>query len=463
MSASAEGSPPPSPAREQWVAEAAEIASQILAQVQYTRKGSMAWLGPTGYGMEHSPLLTKTLGPDLTHGTTGIALFLAAVARLRSDDGLRQLSLAVLGPLRRKLGELRASPGKEPLRLGGMMGLGSYIYGLLTIGKLLGEPELIDEAHAATVLITEEQIERDVRVRVQTGTAGAILVLLALHALRPHANRSGRSPLGLALACARHLLANRISFDGRPRAWALSPGKPPLIGFGYGAAGISHALLRLYGATGEPRLLEAASEGLAFVRSFYVPECGGWLDPRAFFESRYRPRRGSWLEWWSTGTLEDLEPQDREGSSGEARRFARSWCHGSTGIVLGKLASLDFDDSPEVRAEIQAGLEDQVRNLGEHDLVEGRTDDLCCGHMGHVEALLFAYSRLGEEKYLDAALREAEEVRQQARLRGYYNVMAARGTRRFAPMFFQGVAGIGYTFLRLALPADLPSVAVLES
>jgi lantibiotic modifying enzyme len=335
MTAPTEGSPPPGLAREQWVAEAAEIASQILAQVRYTRKGGMAWLGPTGYGTELSPLLMKTLGPDITHGTTGIALFLAAVARLRGDDGLRQLSLAVLGPLRRKLGELRASPGEEPLRLGGMMGLGSYIYGLLTIGKLLGEPELIDEAHAATVLITQEQIERDVFVRVQTGTAGAILALLALHALRPHANRAGRSPLELALACARHLLANRISFDGRPRAWALSPGKPPLIGFGYGAAGISHALLRLYGATGEPRLLEAASEGLAFVRSFYVPERGVWLDPRAVFESRYRPRRGSWLDWWSTGTLEDLEPLDREGSSGGAGRFSRSWCHGSAGILLG--------------------------------------------------------------------------------------------------------------------------------
>lgn len=463
MTTPTDGSDPSSLAREQLAVEAGEIAGQILARVRYTRKGSMAWLGPTGYGTELSPLLTKPLGPDITHGTTGIALFLAAVARHRADDDLRHLSLTVLRPLRRKLGELRASPGEEPLRLGGMMGLGSYIYGLLTIGKLLGEPELIDEAHAATELITEEQIERDVFVRVQTGTAGAILVLLALHALRPHANRAGRNPIELALACARHLLAHRLSFDGRPRGWALSPGKPPLIGFGYGAAGISHAILRLYGATGEPELLEAASEGLAFVRSFYVPESGIWLDPRAFFESRYRPRRGSWLDWWSTGVLGDLEPRDREESSGAPRRFTRSWCHGSAGILLGKLASLDFDDSPEVRAEIQAGLENLYRNAREHDLVEGETDDLCCGRMGHVEALLFAYTKLGEERYLAAALRKAEEVWQQAQRQGRYNVAAARGTQQFAPTLFQGVAGIGYTFLRLALPTDLPSVAVLES
>src|ERR1700733_3365020 len=94
-----EGSSPPGPVREQLVAEAVEIAGQILAQIRYTRKGSLAWLGPPGYGTELSPLLTKPLGPDITHGTTGIALFLAAVAYLRGDDALRQLSLDVLRPL----------------------------------------------------------------------------------------------------------------------------------------------------------------------------------------------------------------------------------------------------------------------------------------------------------------------------------------------------------------------------
>ena len=459
-------SAPPSLTREQLLAEAAEIAGQIRAQVRYSRQGSVAWVGPTGYGTELNPLLVRPLGPDLAHGTTGVALFLAAVARVQGDAELRQLSLDALAPLRRKLRALATSPAGEPLRLGGMMGLGSYVYSLLTLGKLLGEEGLVDEAHEATVLITDEQIERDVFVRVQTGSAGAILVLLALDALRPQANRSGRSPLDLARACARHLLANRLSFDGRPRAWALSPGKPPLIGFGYGAAGISHALLRLYGATGEPELLAAASEGLAFVRSFHSPASGGWLDPRAVFESRYRPRNGSWTDWWRGGNLEDLEPVEPEGSSGPAGpagpHCLRTWCHGSSGILLGKLASLDVDDSPEVRAEIRGGLEDLCRGAEEHDFAAGETDDLCCGRMGQAEALLYAYSRLGEARYLAAAHREAAQVWHRARRRGRYDVIAARGSDRFAPTLFQGIAGIGYTYLRLALPAELPSVALLE-
>jgi lantibiotic modifying enzyme len=215
--------------------------------------------------------------------------------------------------------------------------------------------------------------------------------------------------------------------------------------------------------TGEKRLLEAAFEGLAFVRSFYLPGCGGWLDPRAVFESRYRPRCGSWPDWWKEGRLEDLEPREVEGSSGPpGSHFSRSWCHGSSGILLGKLASLDVDDSPEVRAEIQDGLEDLSRGAEEYDFTVGETDDLCCGRMGQAEVLLYAYSKLGEARYLKAACREVAELSYRARRRGGYNVIAARGTDRFAPTLFQGIAGIGYTFLRLAMPSELPSVLLLE-
>jgi lantibiotic modifying enzyme len=455
----------PNLTQEQLLSEAVAIAGQIRAHVRHSRTGSVAWVGPTGYNTELSPLLTKPLAPGLAIGSTGVALFLAAVARLEGDRDLRQLALDALAPLRRRLRALLDDPeaGREPLRLGGTMGLGSYLYGLVTIGDLLGEPALLDEAHEATVLITPEQIERDGQPRVQTGCAGAILALLALHARRPEANRAGKSLLELASECGRHLLANRLSFDGRPRAWALSPGKPPLIGFGYGAAGICHALQRLYRETGDPELLEAAAEGLAFVRTFYLPEQGRWHDPRAAFESRYRPRSGTWADWWQLGSLEDLEPIELESDRVATARpqFQRTWCHGSAGILLGKVAGLDLEDTAETRAEIEGGLEDLCRAAAS-EVAPGELDDPCCGRAGQAEALLFASLKLGESRYLDAARREATKAWHQARLRGRYTLQAARGTDRFAPTFFQGMAGVGYTFLRLAMPRELPSVLLLE-
>lgn len=458
-------------------------------------------MGPAGYGSELSPLVLQQFGPDIHHGTTGVALFLAAAARAhQGEDGgnagdiageLRQLSLDAVAPLRRKLAAMVAqsdpAAAARPLRLGGLKGLGSFIYGLLTLGELTGEPALLDEAHRATALITPGRIAQDTQVRMQTGCAGTILALLALHARQPGANALGRTPLDLARDCARHLLATRVSHDGGPRVWALSPGKPPVIGFCYGAAGISHALLRLHGATGDRELRDAAHEGLAYVRAHYWPARGNWLNPRALFEARHRLRRGTWLDWWYSGTPDDLEPagprQPAAPDLASGDHFLRMWCHGSSGILLGKMATLELDDSAEVRQEIRDGLEDLCRGALDGnpadiadiadiagtanaadtaDPASSQADDLCCGQMGHVEALLYAHDKLGNARCLAAAQRLMAQAWRRRQREGRYRLSAARGSNLFSPSLFQGVAGVGYTCLRLAMPRRLPCLPLLD-
>jgi lantibiotic modifying enzyme len=455
----------PALSRDELIAEATEIARQIRAGARPTSRGDLAWSGPDGYGTEQSPLVVTPFGADIFDGTTGIALFFASLARARDDGELRQLSLDTVAPLRRQLAALAADPERPALRLGAFKGVGSYVYGLVTLAMLLEEPSLVAAAHQATLLITPQRIARDRQLRVHTGCAGAILALLALHAEQPDANALGRRPLDLALDCARHLLDTRVAWDGRPRAWALSPGKPPLIGFGYGAAGICHALLRLHGETGESDLREAAREGLDFLRSLYSPTHGRWLDPRGVFEARHRLRAGSWTDWWGSGTPDDVEPRSAEdlraAGPTAGQRFLRAWCHGSCGILLGKVATLQFDNSATVREEIQAGLDDLCHEAA-GPATAGEADDLCCGVTGHAEALLYAHCRLGEPRYLMAAHgMVARAVRRQRRT-GRYTLTAARGTHIFAPALLQGLAGVGYACLRLALPRDLPCVLLLE-
>ncbi|HEX9944662.1 MAG TPA: lanthionine synthetase LanC family protein [Thermoanaerobaculia bacterium] len=133
--------------------------------------------------------------------------------------------------------------------IGGLIGTGSMIYSLLRIGEWLGQPDLAQEAHDLTVLITPERIAQDGQVRIQTGSAGTILALLALHSYHPGPNRDGRTPLAIAAECAAHLLSQRTFYEGRPRAWQLSPGKPPLMGFAYGAAGIATRCCNSIGPT----------------------------------------------------------------------------------------------------------------------------------------------------------------------------------------------------------------------
>lgn len=450
-------------APEQLLEEAESIAKEIWRRRLRTPRGNVAWRGPSGYGTDLTPLRVAQLGPDLYGGTTGIALFFAALAHVKGGGDFRAESLAAVAPLRGKLLELSTDPERASglrIPLGALIGLGSFIYGLLKVGEFLDEPDLIREAHAATALITSERISENIQGQIQTGCAGAILALLALQKKEPGPNCVGKTPLDLATECGQHLLATRISFEGRPRAWALSPGKPPLAGFSYGASGICYALLRLFEATGSQDLWDSAQEGLAFVRDLYCPERGSWRDLRVMFQARYRPSRGTWRDWWASGSMEDLK-LNGEDDRILKDRFLDIWCHGASGIALGQMAALPINDHPEIRQEIGRSLEHAKTCAQERSpLVEA--DDLCCGHMGRIEFLLGAYRMLGNEGALEAAHVLMERVRQRACSKGRYDLSAARGTDAFAPSLFQGSAGVGYTLLRLAEPEALPCLLLLQ-
>lgn len=446
--------------------EALVIARDLRSHSRRTSGGEPCWGGPTGYGTDLIPLRLVQLGPHLYDGTTGIALFLASLDRVIGDEPSRTLCLETIAPLRRKLNELAADPSRASLirfPIGGLIGVGSWIYALLRIGLLLEIPELLDEALQATCLITSDRIARDDRVRVQTGCAGTILALLALHRHKPQPNAFGKRPLELAMECAGRLLEARTSFASGPKAWVLSSGKPPLAGFSYGAAGICYALLRLHAVCAESKLLAAAEEGQEFIRSFYSPEQGSWRDPRVEFEAFYTPRRGTWKDWWASGTLEDLEfrePRDKRDSPEEF--FPEMWCHGSTGIALARVAALDREDSPAIREEISRVLSSLKHKVSSPECLAEGPDDLCCGHMGRVELLLTSARELEDEEAGAAAGRLMSLVVGRAKKEGMYRLSAARGSTLFAPSLFQGISGIGYTLLRLTAPNDLPRILLLE-
>lgn len=448
--------------RAQLLSEAAAIVDQLRDNSVRTRDGKVFWRGPRGYGTELTPQRIVRLGPYLGDGSVGVALFLAAFERVCGGGECGDLALRVLGPLREELAGLVADTEKArslKIPVGAFVGSGSLIYGFAKVGELLGETSLLEEAHRLSALIDQERIDQDQEPRIQKGCAGAILALLALGDKLSLPNQEGKTPLEIALACARHLLNVRVSFDGRPRAWSLSPGKPPLGGFAYGAAGISHALLRLYEAVGEQELWDAAQEGLSFVRSLYCPEAGSWMDVHELFQSRYNLRRGTWGDWWVSGTMDDLiELSPPFSPKSELPEF---WCHGAAGIVLGRIGTLHICDTPEVQEEIDRTL----RRMQSYAL-EGEEladfDDICSGHMGMIELLLSASQRMGDARSLEAAFALMERVCQRKSSRGKYEFLATCGQEVFAPSFVQGLAGVGYTLLRLAAPESLPCVLLFD-
>lgn len=405
--------------RELFLHEAIDIGLRIEQHTRRARDGSVYWTGPANFQGE---MRMAPLGPPLYAGSTGIALFLAALENVSGEGRFGELCLEGLRPMRRELLSLLDDPARmSKVRhgIGGLAGLGSLVYALVRIGDLLARPELYDFAHDLSSLITEERIADDAHFDLMLGSAGAILALLALDEKRSARNRGGRTPLQLAGSCAQHLLARyRPSADDRRGEQA--PAGPARGGFCHGFAGIAHALLHLHGRQGTPELLDAAEAVLRHQDSMFDPERRDW------------------------SYLQGPEP-----------RFMNSWCKGAPGIVLALCCALETADTPDLRQKIRTATEIAART----DLSE--VDDVCCGNFGRVDALLYVHETTLNARALVAADNLALRIVERARACKTYTFhQKFRGI--FDPRFFPGLSGIGLTLLRLSRPASLPSILAMS-
>lgn len=404
----------------EFLSAARELGEQIWRDRARAQDGSVTWIRPGSPGRGEPVDLRVRVDPYLYDGSAGIALFFAALARVERGAEHRERSVEAIAPVRRRLAGLAADPERaarlERVGIGGMIGLGSLVYSFLRIGTLLGEPELVGEAHDLLDLLTPDRIARDESFDVLYGGAGAILALLALHEVAPEPARDGRSPLEIARACARRIMERQL--DDPPGAWQTLPGLPPLGGFSHGANGICHALLHLYRATGDEDLLRSAQRGVAFVDGLYSPRRRSWRD------ARY------------------------------PERYETSWCSGAAGIVLSRLGAVT--QSAELAAHVGSGLA-TLREAPWTDV-----DHLCCGNLGRAEALLAAWEMTDDESLRSAAESIADEALRRARARGGFAWRPGSAAGPFDPTFFTGATGLGYVLLRLARPEALPCVLLLR-
>ncbi len=402
------------PSTERLLARAMAIAGELRTRAIRAPDGSAAWIGPQ-YLAQAERFQFQPLGHDLYGGACGVAVFLAAAAKIAGRAGYRELALGAVQPLRREL-RTRGDRLARDVGIGGAAGLGGVVYALTRMADLVDDSSLLEDAKQIALLITAERIAADTSLDVIDGSAGAILGLCALYDVTGDQEVAER-----AMACGGHLLTARTASGAVYRAWATVDGKL-LAGFSHGAAGIAYALLRLYELTRDPALLQAAREAIAYERSVFSPEAGNWPD--------FRP---------------DDEPA-----------FLTRWCHGAAGIGLARLGGLAVLDTPEIRRDIDIALETTRR----HGLE--RVDHLCCGNLGRAEVLLAAGLRLSRRDLREAAEARAAQAVTGAEQAGPVSLHPLPPGGVYSPGFFQGEAGIGYELLRLAHPDVLPSVLLWE-
>jgi lantibiotic modifying enzyme len=259
--------------------------------------------------------------------------------------------------------------------------------------------------------------ETDEKLDVIGGLAGTILGLLALYK-----EIKLEKLLEKAIVCGNTLLKKRFETKSGYRAWVTVGGKAA-CGFSHGAAGISFALLQLYGVTRVTSFREAANEAILYENSQFNPETGNW--------SHYS-------------------------STEELPVFWTTWCHGAPGIGLGRVGGLGQLDTPEIHENIKQALE-TTKNFGLQNL-----DHLCCGNFGRLDLYVYASETLNEPDYLKLARQQATALINRAGDRGGFRLFPDTAGDLFSPGFFQGSSGIGYQLLRLASPRKYPSALLWQ-
>jgi len=399
------------------IERAVAIGEELDRQAIRESDGRVAWLG-LQYVSWANRFELRPLGPALYDGSCGVALFLAALEHVTANPRWREIALGAIQSVRR---DLRDDPRRlaDIFGIGGGTGLGSIVYAFVRIGRLLADATLIDDAARAAAQITAERIEAAQSPDVLTGTAGALLGLLALHDVT-----ADEHLLEQARACGQRLIAHRVAARSGLRTWR-NPGMRPLVGFSHGAAGIAYALLRLHAVAPDSALPEAALEAVAYEATMFRPEAGNWIDLRH--------------------CTEDGEPV-----------FRAAWCSGAAGIALARLGGLAMLDTPQIRADIDIGLQTTQR-MGRSGI-----DQLCCGDLGRAEVLLSGALRLSRPELFEAARWHATHVVTTADHAGGFHLGPNLPEGVQFPGFFYGTAGIGYELLRLAGPERLSSALLWE-
>jgi lantibiotic modifying enzyme len=360
-------------------------------------------------------------GADLYNGGLGIAVFLAAYARADSRAWARDLALRAVATARRAAARADADAGGSA-PLGGLVGRGAQIYALVTIGRLLDEPALLDEAHGLATCIEPRWIEADHRLDVVHGSAGLILALLSLGPAVDEPGPGRQTPLAHLRTASAHLLAMQRP-PGAPWAGAVIADRDalPQSGFAHGATGASVALARAGQALEDRALFTAAARALAFERAHCAVAPGRWRT-----------------------------------APGDPRTPA-GWCRGAPGVALGRSAVLEatrgqLDDADLAQRELAEALA-YLQQLQPAPL-----DHLCCGGMSLVETFLALSPTDGSGALLAAAHARAARILRAARARGRFATGTDDPTE---PSLFQGLAGVGYGLLRLTDPSVFPCLLTM--
>ncbi|SET33400.1 type 2 lantibiotic biosynthesis protein LanM [Oceanobacillus limi] len=363
----------------------------------------ITWLG-MNLSM-NDQLMFSPVESDLYDGLLGIGLFYANLYRVTQNEENKVLAEKCIQTAVKNL-------NYEQLPLSTFYGYGAYAYALGNYSIIFQDKKYLLEAKNILTKSTE-QIISDEALDFMGGSAGLIITCINLY------KKTGESYLlEIAKTCGESLLL-KSEKQATGIAWRSNQLGKPLAGLSHGSSGFSWALAELYSFTNDNKYMEALQESLKYERSLYNKKQQNWLDLRDGVEKFNRPM----------------------------------WCHGASGIGMSRLMIRNnLPKNQEIENEIKIALA-KTKKYG-----FGGTHSLCHGDLGNVDLLLIASEHYQKSGLKELAWKIGEDVALEVKGRETKFGMPS-GAK--SPGLMVGQAGIGYGFLRLAVPEIIPSVLTL--
>ncbi|MEZ5378114.1 MAG: type 2 lanthipeptide synthetase LanM [Acidimicrobiales bacterium] len=378
--------------------EAARAHAEVLVAQHIGTEIEPMWLEVDQIG--HRRMNGLFHAADLYSGRAGIGVFFATLAVATGEAIWADWAQrCVYGSFDRLL-----APWWESGRAG-------VAYAKLVVGDLLGDDELITDAEALLLEVLGERPTDDARMDLVGGWSGVLNSVLAFVERRPDTVlRAETVHLSEAMTSTiRRQLETPLTARGLQRA-----------GFAHGVSGLGYSLQR---AAVTLRLDDVAALADELV------------------------------------TFDVERTSARDGVAGRVDRVGRrrepttSWCWGATGYLLARSSAV-------MRARVEDVTEHFDASLPAMCTTGRGPSHLCCGESGRLVMLDAVGRDLGSAPARNAADALAETLASEA-IAGvpprYYLT-----TTFDAPSLFWGRAGIGYALCRVARPASIPNILLVE-
>ena len=380
---------------------AARQLARCITDRAVRARGTVSWPLVQADGPASRPGLAP-IGIDLYSGRAGLGVFLAAGAVHWGDDELARLARECVLPIAGTVG----SAGMTDLG-GALSGTASAIYGLALTADLLGDATLTRDARQAAAQLaarTADPAGRGPQPECGAGDVSGGLVGAALALCGAAGHGAGAPAVTAAASIARRALAEDLTRPGR--VGAAAGGDPGLrTGIAHGLSGTALALHRASIATGYDCLTTAAAAALNAADAALA----------------------------DAGATDCLP--------------AGHWCRGAAGVATVAIAMGGHPDTPSWTRGLGHAIS-QSRQPGPlHDA------SVCCGRGGEIELLSLAGERKAAQLLATTVIPAAREDWALGRRPGVVPLL---------PGFHQGIAGLGYAFLRALSPDRFPSVLAWE-